>query len=33
MEANRGAAGAWQRAHVPVKALRWAERFHRWRRG
>ena len=33
MEANRGVAGAWQRAHAPSYALRWAERFHRWRRG
>ena len=33
MEANRGAAGAWQRAHSPSNALRWAERLHRWRRG
>lgn len=33
MEANRGAAGAWRRAHLPSAALHWAERFHRWRRG
>ncbi len=32
-EANRFAAGAWQRAHLPGFALRIAERFHRWRRG
>lgn len=33
MEAGRGAAGAWQRAHASSNVLRWAERFHRWRRG
>ncbi len=32
-EANRGAAGAWKRAHAPQGLLRWAERFHTWRRG
>lgn len=33
MEANKFAAGAWKRAHAPDKALEWAERFFRWRRG
>jgi pyruvate/2-oxoglutarate dehydrogenase complex dihydrolipoamide dehydrogenase (E3) component/uncharacterized membrane protein YdjX (TVP38/TMEM64 family) len=32
-EANKYAAGAWARAHAPAGALRWLERFHRWRRG
>jgi len=32
-EANRYAAGAWQKAHVPSLALRIAARLHRWRRG
>ncbi len=32
-EANRHVAGAWKRAHVPGRLLRWAERYHRWRRG
>jgi pyruvate/2-oxoglutarate dehydrogenase complex dihydrolipoamide dehydrogenase (E3) component len=32
-EANQHAAGAWARAHTPAAALRWLERFHRWRRG
>jgi pyruvate/2-oxoglutarate dehydrogenase complex dihydrolipoamide dehydrogenase (E3) component/uncharacterized membrane protein YdjX (TVP38/TMEM64 family) len=32
-EANKYAAGEWKRAHAPKKALRWLERFHRWRRG
>ncbi|MHB1241624.1 MAG: FAD-dependent oxidoreductase, partial [Gammaproteobacteria bacterium] len=31
-EANKYAAGEWKRAHAPQAALRWAERFHRWRR-
>lgn len=33
MEANKHAAGAWRRAHAPEHALRWLERYHRWRRG
>jgi pyruvate/2-oxoglutarate dehydrogenase complex dihydrolipoamide dehydrogenase (E3) component/uncharacterized membrane protein YdjX (TVP38/TMEM64 family) len=32
-EANKYAAGTWKRAHAPQAALRWAERFFRWRRG
>lgn len=32
-EANKYAAGVWRRAHVPRTALRFAERFHAWRRG
>jgi len=32
-EANRYAAGAWQKSHVPSLALRIAARLHRWRRG
>jgi pyruvate/2-oxoglutarate dehydrogenase complex dihydrolipoamide dehydrogenase (E3) component/uncharacterized membrane protein YdjX (TVP38/TMEM64 family) len=32
-EANKYAAGAWKRANAPQGALRWAERFFRWRRG
>jgi pyruvate/2-oxoglutarate dehydrogenase complex dihydrolipoamide dehydrogenase (E3) component len=32
-EANRFAAGAWQRAHLPGALLSIAERFHHWRRG
>ena len=32
-EANKYAAGVWKRAHAPQGALRWAERFFRWRRG
>ena len=31
-EANKYAAGVWKRAHAPQAALRWAERFFRWRR-
>ncbi|MEQ8495110.1 MAG: pyridine nucleotide-disulfide oxidoreductase, partial [Gammaproteobacteria bacterium] len=31
-EANRMAAGAWQRRHAPQSLLALAERFHRWRR-
>ena len=33
MEANKYAAGAWRRAHVSPRALRFAERFFAWRRG
>jgi pyruvate/2-oxoglutarate dehydrogenase complex dihydrolipoamide dehydrogenase (E3) component len=32
-EANKFAAGVWRKAHQPEGALRWAERWHRWRRG
>lgn len=32
-EANKYAAGEWKRAHVPQQLLRWAERYHAWRRG
>ncbi len=32
-EANKYAAGAWQRAHVPKRLLAWARAFHAWRRG
>ena len=32
-EANKMAAGAWKRAHVPEKLLGWVERYHAWRRG
>ena len=32
-EANKYAAGEWRRAHAPQAALRWAERWFRWRRG
>lgn len=31
MEANKFAAGNWKREHAPAWALRWLERFHRWR--
>ncbi len=31
-EANKFAAGEWKKAHQPETALRWAERFFRWRR-
>lgn len=32
-EANKYAAGQWRRAHQPEALLRWAQRFHTWRRG
>lgn len=32
-EANKYAAGQWQRAHVPTRLLRLVERYHGWRRG
>jgi len=32
-EANKYAAGAWQRAQVPAWLLRGARWFHAWRRG
>jgi pyruvate/2-oxoglutarate dehydrogenase complex dihydrolipoamide dehydrogenase (E3) component len=31
-EANKYAAGNWKKAHAPEGLLKWAERFHRWRR-
>ena len=31
-EANKYAAGTWRKAHAPHGALRWAERWFRWRR-
>jgi dihydrolipoamide dehydrogenase len=32
-EANKMAAGAWKKQHVPEKLLGWVERYHSWRRG
>lgn len=32
-EANKYAAGEWKKTHKPERALRWLERYHRWRRG
>jgi pyruvate/2-oxoglutarate dehydrogenase complex dihydrolipoamide dehydrogenase (E3) component len=32
-EANKYAAGNWRKAHAPRRLLRWAEKFHAWRRG
>jgi pyruvate/2-oxoglutarate dehydrogenase complex dihydrolipoamide dehydrogenase (E3) component/uncharacterized membrane protein YdjX (TVP38/TMEM64 family) len=32
-EANKYAAGIWKSTHAPQGLLRWAERFHAWRRG
>ena len=32
-EANKHAAGNWQRAHAPQRLLRWVERYHAWMRG
>jgi len=32
-EANKAAAGNWQREHAPEFALKILERYHRWRRG
>ena len=31
-EANKYAAGEWKRANQPERLLKWAERYHRWRR-
>ncbi|TVR66173.1 MAG: pyridine nucleotide-disulfide oxidoreductase [Gemmatimonadales bacterium] len=31
MEANKATAGAWKKANAPEGALRWLERYHRWR--
>ena len=32
-EANKYAAGEWQRAHAPQRLLSWVKKFHDWRRG
>jgi len=32
-EANKYAAGEWKRAHQPLRLLKWAQRYHGWRRG
>jgi pyruvate/2-oxoglutarate dehydrogenase complex dihydrolipoamide dehydrogenase (E3) component len=32
-EANKFAAGVWQRAHAPQRLLAYVERFHAWMRG
>ncbi|MCC6474004.1 MAG: pyridine nucleotide-disulfide oxidoreductase, partial [Burkholderiales bacterium] len=32
-EANRHAAAAWKRAHLPARRLWWVERYHAWERG
>jgi len=32
-EANKYAAGAWKRTHIPHRLLDWLERFHSWRLG
>ena len=32
-EANKYAAGAWKRDHAPQWLLRWAAKYHAWRRG
>jgi pyruvate/2-oxoglutarate dehydrogenase complex dihydrolipoamide dehydrogenase (E3) component/uncharacterized membrane protein YdjX (TVP38/TMEM64 family) len=32
-EANKYAAGEWNRAHAPQKLLAWVKKFHDWRRG
>jgi len=32
-EANKYAAGNWKKAHAPQGLVRWAEKFHAWRRG
>ena len=31
-EANKYAAGEWKKANQPMTLLKWAERYHRWRR-
>ena len=31
-EANKYAAGAWKRAHQPVRLLEWVRRYHDWKR-
>ena len=32
-EANKYAAGEWKKAHVPLRLLKWVERYHAWERG
>jgi hypothetical protein len=32
-ESTKYAAGEWKKAHKPERLLRWAELYHRWRRG
>jgi pyruvate/2-oxoglutarate dehydrogenase complex dihydrolipoamide dehydrogenase (E3) component len=32
-ESNKYVAGEWKRAHAPVRALGWLQRFHAWKRG
>lgn len=32
-EANKFAAGEWQKAHKPEKLLEWVGRYHQWKRG
>ena len=32
-EANKYAAGEWQRAHAPQRLLAWVKKYHDWRRG
>ncbi len=32
-EANKMAAGVWKKNHAPQRLLRWAEKYHQWRRG
>ena len=31
-EANKYAAGNWKKAHAPENLLKWAEKYHQWRR-
>jgi hypothetical protein len=32
-EANKFAAGEWQKAHKPQGLLDWVKKYHDWRRG
>jgi len=32
-ESAKLTAGAWKRAHAPLRLLQWVERYHAWRRG
>jgi hypothetical protein len=32
-EANKYVAGTWKRAHQPELSLKWAKKWHAWRRG
>ena len=32
-EANKYAAGEWKRAHAPQQLLKWAAKYHAWKRG